>query len=102
MEIDNRANLRTLHLAVIVDSGHPQIQQDIHFGAAAGADQFCRNHSGHKEKARIFLTGAVVIQHGIMFFPVADFVFDYFPTVKEKIGNQMAFLQFIQDGGNSV
>ena len=33
-----------------------------------------------------------------MFFPVADLVFDYFPTVKEKIGDKMAFLQLIQDG----
>ena len=97
-EIDHRANLRTLHLAVIVDSGHPQIQQDIHFGAAAGADQFCRNHNRHKEKARIFLTGAVVVQHGIMFFPVPDLIFDHLSPVKEKIGDQMAFLQFIQDG----
>ena len=44
------------------------------------------------------MTGAVIVQHSIMFFPVADLVFDYFPTVKEKIGDKMAFLQLIQDG----
>ena len=83
------------HNIVAKPTGH---QQDIHFRAAAGADQFCCNHSRHKEKARIFLTGAVIVQHSIMFFPVADLVFDYFPTVKEKIGDKMAFLQLIQDG----
>ena len=44
------------------------------------------------------MTGAVVVQHGIMFFPVTDLIFDHFPTVKKKIGDKMAFLQFIQDG----
>ncbi len=73
------------------------ISLNIHFGASAGADQFCCNHSRHKEKSCILLTGAVVVQHGIMFFPVTHLIFDYPSPVKKKIGYKMAFLQFIPD-----
>jgi len=33
-----------------------------------------------------------------MFFPVTDFVFDHLSTVQKKIGDKVAFLQFVQDG----
>ena len=45
-----------------------------------------------------YILTPVVGQHGIMFFPVSELIFDHFSTVKEKIEDQMAFLQFIQDG----
>ena len=44
------------------------------------------------------MTGAVVVLYGIMLFPVTDLVFDHLSTVKEKIGDKVAFLQLVQNG----
>ena len=55
------------------------------FRTSYGADQFCCNHSGHKEKSCILLTGAVVVQHGIMFFPVTHLIFDYLSPVAGRL-----------------
>ena len=33
-----------------------------------------------------------------MLFPVTDLIFDHLSTVEKEIGDQVAFLQLVQDG----
>ena len=51
-----------------------------------------------KEKARVLLTGSVILQNRVVSGPVPDFIADHIPSPQRGEVNEMTLLKLSQDG----
>ena len=102
-EVDHRPQLGAQDPVVLVDGGDPQVQHDVHLGGPAAADEVSGNGDRQEEKAGLLLTGAVVVQHGVMPVPAPDGKADQLPFAAQPgVADQVLFLKSIQDGQSGV
>ena len=97
-EIDDRADIGSLHLGIIVDCVDPHIQNDVHLRAFPHTDQFVYGGNGEKEKAGVLLARVIVFQRSIVGLPVINMEFYEPPPIQPRVGDIMLLLQVIHNG----
>ena len=96
--IDDRAGVRAEDRRIIVYSGDPQIEQDIHLRAFACLDQLVGFSNREKEETSILFAGIIVFQGSIIILPVGNLEFDQAVFAEKRVGNVILLFKKSKDG----